>query len=72
MKYSAIAIQNADTDEVIYEISFEDPAVIKKDEELTFLINNKATRYIVTSVTKVDHIITPNVLYDYRLLALPL
>ena len=72
MKYSVIAVQNAETDEVIYEIAFEDPAVIKKNEKLTFLINNQAARYVVTSVRKVDHVATPNDLYDYRLLALPL
>ena len=72
MRYSVIAVQNADTEEVIYEVTFEDKSTIEKNEELTLMINDKASRYVVTSVRKIDHVATPNDLFDYRLLALPL
>jgi hypothetical protein len=72
MKYSVIAVQNPDTEEVIYEVTFEDTSTIEKNEELTLVINDRASRYVVTSVRKIDHVATPNDLFDYRLLALPL
>ena len=72
MKYSVIAVQNPDTEEVIYEVTFEDTSTIEKNEELTLVINDRASRYVVTSIRKIDHVATPNDLFDYRLLALPL
>jgi hypothetical protein len=71
LKYSVIAVQNTD-DELIYEIAFEESAIIQKNEERFFVIKNEKRLFRIASVTKVDHVVTPNDLYDYRLFALPL
>jgi hypothetical protein len=67
LKYSLLALQN-EQDEVIYEITFEDPTIIKPEEERVFVIENQQRLFKITTVTKVNHINTPNDMFDYRLL----
>jgi hypothetical protein len=67
-KYSVVAVENLD-EGISKEIAFEDNHVIKPLERRAFKIGSAEKLFTVTSVVRVDHVLYPNVPFDYRLFA---
>lgn len=68
-KYSVLALQHPE-DERSFEFSFEEDHVIRENDSRCFDIGHSSVPFTIVSVRKVDHILSPNDPFDYRLFAM--
>lgn len=71
-KYSLLAVENPETEISTHEINFENESIIELNDEMTFRLHAEDVTFKVTTITKINHINTPNDLVDFRLFAVAL
>jgi hypothetical protein len=67
-KYSLVALRNSS--EETYETLFEHHTVLKEQDNVMIDIGETPTTVQVAAVKRIDHIKTPNITFDYRLICI--